>query len=68
MNHIYAVQNTKVANKRRREIVVSNIQFLRKIEHRCGESKMIEERIAKNVETLHTLWFGPAPSVSTSKQ
>ena len=62
MVHIYANLNTKAMHARRREIVKAEIELLRKFEGRT----LIEDRIAREMSKLHTLWFGPSPS--TSKQ
>jgi hypothetical protein len=68
MNHIYAVQRPEVAKKRSREIITDNIRFLRSFEMKHGQSRLIDEKIAQNVEKLHGLWFGKDPSANTSKQ
>lgn len=53
MTHIYAVANPKVAQKRRREISVAEINLLRKFEGK----ELIEERIERQMSKLHSLWF-----------
>jgi uncharacterized protein YlaN (UPF0358 family) len=56
MVHIYAVSNSTVAHKRRREISVAEINLLRKFEGK----EMIEDRVERQMSKLHALWFKKA--------
>jgi hypothetical protein len=62
MVHIYANQNAEVAKRQRRRIVIQEINILRKFEGK----QMIEDRIARQMDKLHTLWFGPNPEMKKS--
>ena len=53
MTHLFPVQNQAVANKRRREISIAEINLLRKFEGK----QMIEDRIERQMTKLHSLWF-----------
>lgn len=53
MEHIYAVQRPEAERKARRRISVAEINILRKFE---GKSQ-IEDRIARQMTKLHSLWF-----------
>lgn len=66
MVHIYANQNAVVAKRQRRRIITAEINILRKFEGK----QMIEERIGREMEKLHKLWFtGKTPQeIIASKQ
>lgn len=57
MVHIYQIQNPDVMHKRRREIIIAEINILRKFEGRS----LIEEREERLMSKMHKLWFGPKP-------
>jgi hypothetical protein len=53
MKHIYAVQRPEAEIRTRRRISVAEINILRKFEGRT----QIEDRIARQMTKLHSLWF-----------
>jgi hypothetical protein len=56
MTHIYQKQNAQVAQEMRRRYSIAEINILRKFEGRS----LIEDRIARQMNKLHRLWFGSA--------
>jgi hypothetical protein len=55
MTHIYLKSNASVEKIMRRRASVAEINILRKFEG----SSLIEDRIARQLCKLHSLWFGP---------
>jgi len=53
MTHIYAVKSVSAERSAQRRHLIAEIKILRRFEGR----KIIEERIAKNINKLHALWF-----------
>ena len=53
MVHIYEVKRPEAERKARRRISIAEINVLRKFEGK----EMIEERIARQMTKLHSLWF-----------
>ena len=53
MKHIYAVQRPEAKRIMRRKYSVAEINILRKFEGR----DLIEDRIARQMTKLHSLWF-----------
>jgi hypothetical protein len=53
MKHIYAVQRPEAEITYRRRVSVAEINILRKFEGRT----QIEDRIARQMTKLHSLWF-----------
>jgi hypothetical protein len=53
MTHIYAVKSQRAEQKMKRRISVAEINLLRKFEGK----EMIENRIARQMNKLHALWF-----------
>ena len=53
MKHIYAIQRPEAEIAYRRRVSIAEINILRKFE---GKSQ-IENRIARQMTKLHSLWF-----------
>lgn len=53
MTHVYLKPSIEVANKMRRQYSIAEINILRKFEG----SSLIEDRIARQMNKLHKLWF-----------